>query len=523
MAKRNPPGNRTATRKPGLRLVAAHGSTVALPAEVVTAIEVMLPGLGDAPETQQMASSVAGEFAKVLMAARHPMQIEELLCGALLSVYQAADEEFSHDEGCDCGHDHGDEDAEDLGVVDEFDDLEFDDEDDDDEEFGPTPDEAVLVFLITLFHGAVHLDSENALAVYRTLAAGAPDPVGEQAAAAAALIAATGAADKPWAETLGRPALPGAWELRDEHDKNSVGAVVLHFVYDRREHVIATMIDDSDGGAIEDIVVGDVRQGKELHAHLSAIARNQPGLVFEQVTAEQATLRVAQALRTGISTEDPGRLENLVTYLELLRSRIRRAAADLDLGNLQLTPGPAQALVDRWAGQVLTMKVAVEGITPPIWRRIQVTGDTDLDALSDLIRFAFGWSFMHEHAFEPVPLHHPDERIPEIQEGNLILGQMCDKPGAKLRYRYDFGDDWAHLITVEKIEPAMEGERYPRCLTGRRAAPPEDCGGVPGYQRLLAVLADPAHPEREETMEWLGVFDPEKFSAEKIDRRYARY
>jgi hypothetical protein len=79
-------------------------------------------------------------------------------------------------------------------------------------------------------------------------------------------------------------------------------------------------------------------------------------------------------------------------------------------------------------------------------------------------------------------------------------------------YEYDFGDSWEHVIKVEKILPAMPGVRIPLCLAGKRACPPEDCGGAWGYEHLLEVLRDPAHEEHNEMLEWLGgEFDPEAF------------
>jgi len=92
-----------------------------------------------------------------------------------------------------------------------------------------------------------------------------------------------------------------------------------------------------------------------------------------------------------------------------------------------------------------------------------------------------------------------------------------------LRYLYDFGDDWQHDIVVEAVGPADSDARYPRCTAGRRAGPPEDCGGVWGFAELLEILADPQHEEHAERLEWLGIdsaeeFDPAAFDLAEINR-----
>ena len=80
-------------------------------------------------------------------------------------------------------------------------------------------------------------------------------------------------------------------------------------------------------------------------------------------------------------------------------------------------------------------------------------------------------------------------------ERGARLKAVAPNKGNKLRYLYDFGDSWDHDLLVEEVPPPVRGTRYPLCLAGRRACPPEDCGGVWGYQELLAILANPAQPD----------------------------
>ena len=89
--------------------------------------------------------------------------------------------------------------------------------------------------------------------------------------------------------------------------------------------------------------------------------------------------------------------------------------------------------------------------------------------------------------------------------------EMCIRDS----YIYDFGDNWEHVIMLEAIESKKKGIKYPRCIDGARACPPEDCGSIPGYYRLLEILADSKHEEHEEMKEWSGDFEPEHFDKEE--------
>ena len=100
----------------------------------------------------------------------------------------------------------------------------------------------------------------------------------------------------------------------------------------------------------------------------------------------------------------------------------------------------------------------------------------------------------------------------------VSLAALVRGEKSKLLYEDDFGDSWAHELLVEKILPLDEGKRYPVCLTGKRACPPEDCGGVWGYVSFLEAIHDPEHPEHEEMLEWIGgEFDPEAFDLDEVN------
>ena len=95
---------------------------------------------------------------------------------------------------------------------------------------------------------------------------------------------------------------------------------------------------------------------------------------------------------------------------------------------------------------------------------------------------------------------------------------------AAFHYEYDFGDSWEHKILLEKIFPFDNKMALPVCIKGKRACPPEDCGGIWGYEEFLKTISDPKHPEYEDMLEWLGgEFDPEEFDLEGINGDLAEY
>lgn len=173
---------------------------------------------------------------------------------------------------------------------------------------------------------------------------------------------------------------------------------------------------------------------------------------------------------------------------------------------------------------VYQFKITLEGIRPPIWRRFQVQSDITFYELHRVLQAVMGWYNAHLHLFDLGGLIVTDaETLAEswedgVDEQQARLPQYVRQEGQKLRYEYDFGDSWEHELLLEKILPAEASVRYPRCLEGKRACPPEDCGGVWGYADLLEAMADESHPEREMYLEWLGgELDPEAFDLAEIN------
>ena len=175
---------------------------------------------------------------------------------------------------------------------------------------------------------------------------------------------------------------------------------------------------------------------------------------------------------------------------------------------------------------VYQLKITLKNIKPPVWRRIQVE-DCSLAGLHDTIQTCMGWSGTHLYAFEVAGEEYGDPESADDGDfgdaGSLKLSQIASGGPTTFTYQYDFGDDWEHDVKLEKTLPPEAKVKYPRCLAGERACPPEDCGGVYGYENLLDALREPDHEEHEEMLEWVGgKFDPEAFDVDGVNRNLKR-
>jgi len=180
--------------------------------------------------------------------------------------------------------------------------------------------------------------------------------------------------------------------------------------------------------------------------------------------------------------------------------------------------------------QIYQIKVTLRYTRPPIWRRLLVPSSLTLERLHDVLQQAMGWDDAHLHEFRigSKRFGKPDPSgqlmgFPAIgNERTTHLYSVLGKVRAKAIYTYDFGDGWEHVIAVEKVLPPEPGVAYPICVGGKLQGPPEDCGGIPGYYNLLEAIRDPAHPEHEDMLDWIGYeFNPEAFSVDDANRRLA--
>jgi len=174
---------------------------------------------------------------------------------------------------------------------------------------------------------------------------------------------------------------------------------------------------------------------------------------------------------------------------------------------------------------IYQIKVTLNDIHPPIWRRIQVPGNYSLFKFHNVLQSVMGWDNYHLHHFMIDNEFYGDPADDEFgdlgtrNEKNFTLNKTIPGSGFKFIYEYDFGDSWEHSLLVEKILPAEKGVHYPICIKGKRACPPEDVGGAWGYESFLEALRDPKNPEHDEYLEWIGgEFDPEAFDLEEINQ-----
>jgi pRiA4b ORF-3-like protein len=186
--------------------------------------------------------------------------------------------------------------------------------------------------------------------------------------------------------------------------------------------------------------------------------------------------------------------------------------------------------------QVYQFRVELQGTQPPIWRRIQVE-DCTLEVLHLVIQGAMGWDLSHLYEFEVQGVRYTsrspagldwggDVDLDGADAGSVRISElMPSNHRLQLRYVYDFGDSWEHVVKLEQVLSATPGTRYPLCIDGARACPPEDCGGLYGYFDFVAAITDPRHEQHEEMLDWHGPYNPEAFdvsTATKTMRKLGR-
>ena len=217
--------------------------------------------------------------------------------------------------------------------------------------------------------------------------------------------------------------------------------------------------------------------------------------------------------------EKIAQLGQVVTLAKRLATSSPAAASGEKLGSRK-----APSKSPKSQSTVYQLKITLADIKPPVWRRVEVT-DCTLSKLHEIIQIVMGWDGSHLWAFEIGGEQYgedPEGEMDMESSRKLKLSQVVQRGVKKFVYTYDFGDNWEHVIQVEKVLEADPKVKYPRCVKGSRACPPEDCGGAWGYGDFLAAVQNPTHESHEEMLEWVGgEFDPEAFDIEAVNKELA--
>ena len=179
--------------------------------------------------------------------------------------------------------------------------------------------------------------------------------------------------------------------------------------------------------------------------------------------------------------------------------------------------------------------ISLDLLTPKVWRKVVVNDSMTFHQFHQVIQICMGWDDFHMYQFSPkgfasypcIEEDHGGEEMTAIKylrEGleavydakKAKLKDFFKSKGGKINYIYDFGDSWVHKITLKKVH---EGTLvFAMCIDGAGACPPEDCGGVWGYDNILKTIADPTHPEYKEMREWMGLEEGEEWDINYLDK-----
>jgi hypothetical protein len=207
--------------------------------------------------------------------------------------------------------------------------------------------------------------------------------------------------------------------------------------------------------------------------------------------------------------------------------RIVQKVAGL-LGSEILPSRPLRHRTSKKTSTIYQIKITLSGIEPPIWRRLQ-TKDRTLEELHEIVQVTMGWEFEHLYRFTIGGVDYADLEMTsdeEVEDAcatrlSAVLPIANRRP--RFSYEYDFGDEWIHQLIVEERFLPKQGVRYPICVGGQRACPPEDSGGPWAYADFVEAIGNPDHRRHEELLEWVGgEFDPERFDQQPVNNELRR-
>ena len=185
------------------------------------------------------------------------------------------------------------------------------------------------------------------------------------------------------------------------------------------------------------------------------------------------------------------------------------------------------------ANKIYALRIELKEIKPVIWRRFIVPSDIILDRLHDIIQIVMGFNDSHLHEFNIGGIKYTEEPDPEymeeddeiLEEGLFALNKLVKLKDTEFEYLYDFGDNWSHSVILERTNYKLKQYETPvMCMAGKRACPPDDVGGVGGYENFCSIMTDKSHPEYKEYKTWFGsAYDPEFLDIDFINNQLLRY
>jgi hypothetical protein len=363
----------------------------------------------------------------------------------------------------------------------------------------------------------------EALAMLRSLAVVGPVELRAAADEKARRLAAGGLKDRPWVNGLGAPVVGACCGYADKVGAQQ--ALAVAFSYGRQRHGLVILIDHDLGGGVKDCWVTD--EPDTVREEYRSIAAAEQ-LEFRDYEPAEAGAVLTRALSEPPCPQQPDQIDSVRDTLALLRQRaelLRAGPTARTPAPRKRTPAPRKRTI---VGTVHRLKVTLRDSEPPIWRRVEVQSNITLGRLHAILQIAFGWENSHLWVFETPAGEYgiPDPDLEYLDAAKVRLADVAGQAGVELVYTYDFGDGWDHDILVEDVGEPEPRVRYPRCVDGRRAGPPEDSGGIYGYANLLEILADPGHREHALMLEWLGLesageFDPDEFDRDEVNDAFA--
>ena len=178
--------------------------------------------------------------------------------------------------------------------------------------------------------------------------------------------------------------------------------------------------------------------------------------------------------------------------------------------------------------EIATLRIELLNTDPLIWRQVEVPTSVTFKVLHDIVQAVMGWFDYHLWEFTigtqryGLPMDEDWGSEPRIEASKVRLRDVLKPRKTLIDYTYDFGDCWEHRLTVTDVRAGEPGLSYPRYIGGEGNAPPEDCGGIPGFYEMLEAIADPGHPNHAEAMEWVDDYDPDAIDELPINYALAR-